>query len=267
MAAVGLRLSSPAVAVCNRPCCSVPRHALGLCRIHYSREYRLRLLRGEFERVEIEPVVRHLDLLRSRGYSWEGIDRAAGIAQDTLLKIRMGELLTIHAIRARRILAIEQTWQRTMVPVPSIGTKRRLAALYWQGWTTKDIGPEIGISWHTIAKAKDSLYARNAAAVDDFYRVYAYTSGPNRTWAKTARRRGAIPAAAWDDDVIDDPDARPQLGESEPSRGGLRRIYLDEVEHLRGFGMSDDEIAERLDVEVHSIRDAERRQRRQRGVA
>jgi hypothetical protein len=66
---------------------------------------------------------------------------------------------------------------------------------------------------------------------------------------------GFAPPLAWDDDAIDNPSAQPATAGQAP-RG---RVDLDDVQHLESFGVSRDEIARRMNVQLESIDRAEYR--------
>jgi hypothetical protein len=212
-------------------------HGRGMCMRHYSRLHRLMRSRGELQRTDVAPVAHHITALRAKGFSWAEIGRRGHLDGETLARICNGRNGTILVSRARRILAVKPEWQLTAVFVPVVGTRRRLEALAWQGWSSKTIAPRIGVSWHKLAKTStyDRIEARNAAPLAGFYDEYATIAGPDPRWAKTARRRGYLPWGVWDDDTIDDPDAAPDLSAlrvDEPRR----RIDLDEVAERLSYG-------------------------------
>ena len=255
-------MTNTTLAVCKLPACEDPCYALDMCERHYNKLRRIRRARGAFDHVDAGPTLAHVARLRARGWGWHTIARAGKTSTAMLHRLERGETPTLQQQKAERILAIPPTWQWTRVPVPGVGTRRRLSALAWQGWSGKAVAQQVGLSgWLFYNSAKtDRIEARNAAKIAEFFDRHAYKPGPDPIYAKRARTLGAIPAAAWDDD-IDDPNAVPNLGERR-SRGPRRRVHIDEVEHLTSFGLSLDAIAQRLDVEPASLREIIRRQQR-----
>jgi hypothetical protein len=105
--------------------------------------------------------------------------------------------------------------------VDKTGTQRRLQALYALGWDWHalsrrlDASPELTRQWATTKKY---VYARTAQRVTALYdelsmRLPPETNQVERINATRARnraaRKGWAPPLSWDDDQIDNPDARP----------------------------------------------------------
>lgn len=146
--------------------------------------------------------------------------------------------------------------------VDATGTSRRIQALAALGWSLGDLAEHAGCGRGFV---KDLHSARRGGTVlrataDRWARIYdelSATPGPDRRARGWATKQGFAPPLLWEGVNIDDPTAKPV--EDKPVRAP--RVDLGEVEHLRGGGLSDDEIARRLGVKVESIDRAEARAR------
>ncbi|MFC9949227.1 hypothetical protein ACFVIN_01440 [Streptomyces prasinus] len=104
--------------------------------------------------------------------------------------------------------------------VPAAGTIRRLQALAVAGWPQRRLAREAGLAVSSLAglMKADIVPVATARAVAAVYARYSGASpglcGVSHLHARAARDRAATagwaPAAAWDDDTIDDPAAIPQ---------------------------------------------------------
>lgn len=197
----------------RRPCtfrgCTEPDYAMRLCYDHYNKQARIRRANGDADKIPTDAVRAHIQLLRWRGWTWAQIAAAGKTSTPTLNRVAAGELATMRRDKTARILAIPATWQHTRTAVPTVGTRRRLSALAWQGWSRPAVARELGMSPWTLGARNRHIHAFVAAAVAEFYDRHAHLPGPSPAYARKARTLGAIPAAAWDDDAIDDPRRRP----------------------------------------------------------
>lgn len=128
---------------------------------------------------------------------------------------------------------------RGPIKVPSTGTVRRLRALYALGWTCVQLGERMGVSKTRVAQLLSgrcvTVMPETAEKVAGLYRDLsmvvpmdrpAVRRGDSPIHERTrwhARKRGWLPPLAWDDDLIDDPDARPATLEPTVRPGGGRR--------------------------------------------
>ncbi|MFD6324226.1 hypothetical protein ACFWOL_15450 [Streptomyces sp. NPDC058442] len=100
------------------------------------------------------------------------------------------------------------------------GTIRRLQALAVAGWPLSRLARETGLSPYRMDRlmTADTVPVDTARAVAAVYTRYSLASpglcGVSHIHARAARARataaGWAPAAAWDDDTIDDPATIPQ---------------------------------------------------------
>jgi hypothetical protein len=100
--------------------------------------------------------------------------------------------------------------------LPVFTVQRRIRALQAIGWRAADIAEAAG--WKAPQVVLELLEAHRTRVGRDAYnricRAYDQLSmqpGPSQITAKRAARRGALPPLAWDDDTIDNPDAKPAM--------------------------------------------------------
>lgn len=152
--------------------------------------------------------------------------------------------------------------------VDATGTRRRLQALAAVGWSPARVSAELGFSRTRAQKLMTAgrIHRSNAQAVAVvFERLWNVvppqgTAGERLSMLRAlsaARKAGWPPPLAWDDS-IDDPAARPAVVVRRSRRRAPGEVAA-EVEHLRGFGLTDEVIAARLGVKLHSLQTALRR--------
>jgi hypothetical protein len=100
--------------------------------------------------------------------------------------------------------------------VDNTATIRRIQALAWMGWSERELErrARIGLGTvDTVKRRKSHLVCRTTAdAIAAVYDRLWDVDGGNRQSKAYARRAGWAPPAAWDDDTIGDPAARPAHG-------------------------------------------------------
>jgi hypothetical protein len=100
--------------------------------------------------------------------------------------------------------------------LPTFTVQRRIHALQALGWRASDIAKAAGLNTpqallnmvepeRTIVR-RDS-YERICRAYDQL----SMQQGPSEITARRAARRGWLPPLVWDDDTIDNPDAKPAM--------------------------------------------------------
>jgi len=156
--------------------------------------------------------------------------------------------------------------------VDATGAQRRIRALMRIGWTSTDIAkvagwPERNYVLRILNGQKGKPTRQVSRATDqairrayDLLSMRTPPSSPARARTRAlAERRGYPSPLAWDDDVIDDPQARP-VGMHDPRRGKraldetliLRRMAGDRT--ARTYGAESVEVVRRLLAEGHSQR-------------
>lgn len=114
--------------------------------------------------------------------------------------------------------------------IPGEGTRRRIRALRRIGWRIEDIAAAAGIPHDTIKRllatqrAGTTVRAGTAAAVAKAYDQLSMTLGNHPHAARHAIRGDWPPPLAWDDDSIDDPDAKPYKARRKGADPELREV-------------------------------------------
>jgi len=142
--------------------------------------------------------------------------------------------------------------------VPAIGTTRRIRALLAIGWTTDLIAERLGLGNYTVRDwlYRDAVYKSTAEKIAAVYDEWSMIVGPSDLGRRRAARKGWPPPLAWDDDTIDDPDAKPATG-----RNTRCPSVADNILFLASWGVTRERIAERLGVTVSAVERALERRR------
>lgn len=125
----------------------------------------------------------------------------------------------VHGCRCEpcRVAHSEESRHRRLHPrplVPAVGTHRRIQALHRLGWSATEISRRAGRSqfWtqHVLRspKVQQDTADMIARIYDDLSMTWNTASWAPRT-AAYARAKGWPPPLAWDDDDLDNPDAKP----------------------------------------------------------
>ena len=157
----------------------------------------------------------HIHNLTTAGITLTTIHQLTGISMTTLGRITLGKTTTIQATTETRILNIQPTPELASPHTQQnpVGTARRLQALQYNGWSQTQIANKLGSQVAHIWKLthqKTNPTKQTADKIRDLYdqlwntRPAPYTKY-NTLAANIARREGWLPALAWDDDQIDNP--------------------------------------------------------------
>ncbi|MEU8195272.1 hypothetical protein AB0C10_15975 [Microbispora amethystogenes] len=201
--------------------------------MRYRKMRRLAIARGTWQAMtDAGPVRQHvLAVMEATGVSPQTIALAAGVGKSTIKQLVCGRPSqgrgpekTITVRVAERLMNVVITLD--MLPdrsqVDACGTRRRLQALAMLGWSLTGLGSMCGVRFNAIrfiAKGEvRTVTAKTARAVRDLYAELWNQPAPavTRSERKTATyarnhaiKLGWAPAAAWDEDTIDDPKAKP----------------------------------------------------------
>lgn len=198
---------------------------------HQSRIDRLKAY-GQWDPLtDAEPVREHVRWLMSQGMGWQRIARTSGVSTGAMTKILYGKRLPDGTRRAPTQRVRHETAALILAVQPDLdllgrkacidgtGTRRRLQALIAAGWSQEKLARMLGMTgsnFGRVVRSDDHVHAATARAVRDLYERLWDTPPPlgrkgDRIAASRAmnlaRRRGYLPALAWDDDSIDDPGA------------------------------------------------------------
>ena len=185
--------------------------------------------------VDAAPVREHVRELLAGGMGTRAIAAASGVSRSGLRSLLDGrkrddgrvEPPKRHVTRdvADRLLAVSLDVERMggAALIDSTGTRRRLRALAAIGWSNVKLARELGMtpSNYGAFLARPTVLARHAREVRELYdRLSATPPTPTSNYDRVgiervkagARRNGWVGPLAWDDETIDDPAARPDVG-------------------------------------------------------
>ncbi|MFD9070569.1 helix-turn-helix domain-containing protein [Streptomyces lasiicapitis] len=253
---------------CQRPECRARNSA-------YSRRRYRQVGYGTWNPLsDAEPVRQHIAALREAGHSLPAIQQMARVSAATIARVLYdGVNPRAERIRtevARRILdlPVETAPTTPNTIVDGTGTRRRIQALVWMGWTYTKLGPHLGIHPRRLtdlARA-EHVTAATAQKIANAYRVIQTWQPGHHGVPKaslTMARNIAIHEGwhgplAWDD--IDNPAAKPETAQGR-HRPGLARPDVDprRVIRLTTEGLSAAEIAARLGCHKRTVVRARRK--------
>lgn len=170
---------------------------------------------GLYHRATPEEALKVLDWMVGRRWSSIAIASATGIkpssAQHMISRQREG---LIQQFGAGTCKALLDHGQPTAGSIGSTGARRRLQALAYIGYSLQDVAQATGIPYTTVGSVREGrteiIRVPSHRLIDAAYRRMLQKPGPSRLASRHARAMGWVSALAWDDDTIDDPDAKPQ---------------------------------------------------------
>lgn len=251
----------------------------------YERERRRR---GRYGRptstlVDAEPARQHIGMLRAHHLGAGRIAELAGVDNGTIQRLlypyhKRGKqpVRRLKPETAKAILAVKPI-PKDGVHISAIGAQRRVRALIARGWSQKELARRLGLPeghFGGIVRGEQvKITYRHHMRICEVYDELwnAPVEGTKRSIGLSLRRArefGWAPPMAWDEGAIDDQHAEPvgMRDEAPSSRGRTRQVYLDDVEHLRKFGMSNYDIAKQLKVSPYTLRDVMRRDERKHAL-
>lgn len=167
---------------------------------------------------------------------------------------RCGERATVKGYCRVHYNSRRNKWIRAgrwQPPVSVVGSTRRLQALIALGHSQNELCRKSGISQSTMSHLVRGSVQRTsidtAQRVRKLYDELSMIPGRSQSSRDKARRLRWAPPLAWDDDLIDDPDAKPEVGEN-------RTVKFDErYRELKYLGFSDLEIVNRWKIQPESL--------------
>ncbi|MBD5787134.1 hypothetical protein IF650_13180 [Cellulosimicrobium terreum] len=235
----------------------------------YTKRWRLDASRGIKRLVDASPVHTHVRGLLDAGWSSRAISEAAGVAPTTVSSIVRRRQATVRRDVAARILRVRagRMLAHRDTPagfVPAVGARRRIKALLALGWRHEDITAAAGLTGRgqsaiVLHQRGDWVAKVTHDAVLAAYAALSTRQGPSDRTRSRAAMLGYAPPAAWDDDVLDDPDAAPVDGWRRPDVSERTGADLDEFERMTTAGEDVGRAAARLGVTVSAIDKAARR--------
>lgn len=200
-------------------------------------------------------------LVTRHGLTLRGIADAAGISPYIVSNLNRGLKAGLHRDTEKALLAVTPEAVRARPNsegmVPNIGGRRRIQALMAMGWRHQDLTPMLGINTANIIHQQGEWFTkRKHDAIKGLYDRLWDKRGPATTLSiNRVIKAGYAPPLAWDDDTIDDPNARPDLGarvyaQGMAPEGAIRRAdaVIEDVEFLINSGSTWHEILQRLNT-------------------
>ncbi|MGW1949126.1 hypothetical protein ACWCRC_32985 [Streptomyces sp. NPDC001940] len=217
---------------------------------------------------EAEPVRQHVLAIKASGMGLRCVSKLTGVSIGSLEHLLYGknDLPPAVKIRTESAEALLDFWPtlddyEDRVHIDGTGTRRRIQALAMAGWPSVAIRDQLGdVATGTIEKlrSRTTVTARLARAVRDFYNQVSTKTAEefgvtpwiaNRTRGYAARHNWVM-AAAWDDDTIDDPQAKPDFGDRVLSFHERAELRREEIIHFAWHGDTPEQILARLNGEV-----------------
>lgn len=243
----------------------------------YSRNRRRQQMYGRWHPfADLHAVRAHIAYLVSRNVTCAAIAEVAGTRRKTVSCIHNGSTTRVTADLGRRILAVKVAGNQRLVP--PVGGARRIQALAAIGYTNTEIAGRVGVAARQVymwAHCRVALAAENFRRLVEVYDELAMRpvdDSPAARYARSvARRNGWVPPLAWDDDDIDNADARPQTpatdrsatyDESRVIQACAGQVTYDEmwpaeraeaVRRLNAADQTDGEIAEILRADHKTV--------------
>lgn len=165
--------------------------------------------------VDVGPARAHIQSLLASGVSLDQISEESGVSYGVVSRTLYLGQKRMKSNSAAAILALEgvdTSVSRTVVD--AAGTRRRVQALATLGWSVAWQARQVGMfptDLHAIARGDSGTTALTASRVRDLYDRYwgvvPELSQPVSVARNAAARRGWLPPLAWDDDLIDLPEA------------------------------------------------------------
>lgn len=183
----------------------------------YAKQLNYDHARGERRRVPADEVRPYVQELLDAGYTFQNVANAAGIAPSQVKRLMTGSVTGkpvgyVFRNTADALLAVSVSQLELQhAYVAGVGVARRIRALYAMGYGPKELAKEFDLSESLIYRMRDQgrTTRDKVRRVHEVYDRLAVTPGPSERARWTARWKGWAPPLAWDDDMIDNPDARP----------------------------------------------------------
>lgn len=167
--------------------------------------------------VDAGPTREHLRRLRDSRMSWSQIAQQAGMASHWIQNIiQPGGSERVQWVTEQAVLSVPIQRRCPAGHVPAAGVVRRTQALAAIGHSLSDQSRWYGVTnqavWQLANLPRAHCREWMALRVNAAYDKWSMTdgTGPGAKRSRTlSRRAGWAPPLAWDEDSIDDPDARP----------------------------------------------------------
>lgn len=267
-------------------CGTFARYKVGGCRCPkcreahrvYAADRRRQIAYGRWNPwVDATPVREHVRELQRQGMGRRRIGALAGVDQSMIWRLEhgipslgRGPTSKLRKATADRVLAVQAGLDAVAdsALIDATGTHRRIQALVAAGWSLSKIALRLGVQPANMSTtmSRTRLYASTVRAVrglyDELWDCPSPAGTPGERAARTqayrfAAERGWAPPLAWDDETIDDPEARPSGVRRSGSSSGLTSQERSErravVAALSEAGLSAREIGDRVGISRRSV--------------
>ena len=198
-----------------------------------------------------------IDIMRADGLTLPEIAALTGVSEATLKRLPLGGKRSYPVTIGRIIDGLQKHYGASHRMVPVAPTVRRLRALACKGWSVDKIAAECGESRHVLMRIRNGSrkarvswgIAENVAAV--YERLWSIDGGCGASRA-TAFERGWFPPMAWDEEMLDDPEATPAEVVTD-QRYFTREGRLELARELRAEGWGPEFIADDLGIQRESL--------------
>ncbi|HOW94059.1 MAG TPA: hypothetical protein PLF91_06175 [Mycolicibacterium fallax] len=260
---------------CIKLTCARPATRRGMCNSCYGTYSTRQKAYGRWETLytDAEPVRTHVRNLQAVGLGLRRIAELAGVHRSQLTSLLNGRphrgtgpSRQVNRDLAAKILAvpvpdIPHRLAADRHRIPGIGTTRRLQALVAFGYTQSDLCSRLGMSATNgtclFSGTRGLVTATTARKIEALFDALQLIPGPSDRARQRAARRGWAPPLAWDEDTIDNPDARPDRGQD------LKGGFLERYQELVDLGVGQIECARRMGITFRSLQ----RQLHRHGIA
>lgn len=201
------------------------------------------------------------------------ITELTGLPSITIWRIKT-QKSTIFASTEAKILAIPLSpleLAKDGAYVDITGSRRRIRALQRVGYTYEFLAGELGLTNEAVREigfdpTHSHITAGCARRVVRVFDRLHLTPGPSRITERRAERKGWHPPLAWDEDTIDDPAAEPiDVRRKLHTKNGAS--WVEDYHELNDIGLTDRAIADRLGLDLKSMKDTLRRHRKREELA
>ncbi|WP_280359322.1 helix-turn-helix domain-containing protein [Nocardia otitidiscaviarum] len=242
----------------------------GMCHTHYAAYRRRQIAYGRWNpRVPADAVREHIEVLRAAGVRPMQLARLAGVSQSALSQIMAaGADARVAAWLEKAVLSVpvphraaEVTTDTALVPI--VGARRRFQALIASGYPAAQLARDLdttrasrmvrSLMGHRLDNGQEAQHisAERERSIKALFDRLQLVPGPSDAARALGDRKGWPLPLEWDDDTIDDPNARPHRARwTERSAWEERRA---QVADLTAQGLSEVQIARRLGIHPRQV--------------
>lgn len=179
----------------------------------YCKQYRVKTIRQPI-RIDAAPVRELLQEWVDQGYSQTQIGDAVGKKSGDISKLLRGQATIAPSVAERILRSPGPAGTPAHARVDSTGTIRRGRALHAIGYQIYAIAEAVPMATNHLGRVLYHQPAAVSAGVAQgmaaLYKQWSGRPGPSHFARHNARRRSWDGPLAWDDDTIDNPNARPE---------------------------------------------------------